>query len=155
MKILHTSDWHIGHTLYTKKRLHEHARFLDWLKDTIEERKIDALIVAGDVGETETHLRYAFTLLKERFARLFWVPGNHELWTLAGDRAAARGEAAWDRIEREALEFHRRVRAAYLGAAEREPERFVLIDARRPPSEIESIIVSKADELLSERSGGR
>jgi dTMP kinase len=69
--------------------------------------------------------------------------------------AAARGEAAWDRIEREALEFHRRVRAAYLEAAEREPERFVLIDARRPPSEIESIIVSKVDEFLSERSRGR
>jgi dTMP kinase len=69
--------------------------------------------------------------------------------------AAARGETAWDRIEREALEFHRRVRAAYLAAAEEEPGRFVVIDARKPPSEIESLIVSKVDELLRERSRGR
>ncbi len=69
--------------------------------------------------------------------------------------AAVRGETAWDRIEREALEFHRRVRATYLTAAEEEPERFVVIDARRSPSEIESVIVSKVDELLGERSRGR
>jgi dTMP kinase len=69
--------------------------------------------------------------------------------------AATRGETAWDRIEREALEFHRRVRAAYLAAAEREPERFVVIDARRPPSEIESVIASRVDELLSQRLRGR
>jgi dTMP kinase len=69
--------------------------------------------------------------------------------------AAARGEEAWDRIEREALEFHRRVREAYLEAARREQERFVLIDARKPPSEIESVIVSRVDALLSERSRGR
>lgn len=69
--------------------------------------------------------------------------------------AAARGETAWDRIEREALEFHRRVRAAYLAAAEAEPDRFVVVDARRLPSEIESVILSRVDDLLSERLRGR
>jgi dTMP kinase len=69
--------------------------------------------------------------------------------------AAARGETARDRIEREALVFHRRVRAAYLEAAEREPARFVVVDGRRPRSEIESIVASKVDELLSERLRGR
>jgi dTMP kinase len=69
--------------------------------------------------------------------------------------ATARGKASRDRIEREALEFHRRVRAAYLEAARTEPERFVLIDARRPASDIESIISSRVDELLGERLGGR
>jgi dTMP kinase len=69
--------------------------------------------------------------------------------------AAGRGEEAWDRIEREDLEFHRRVRAAYIESAGREPERFVLIDARKPPADIESIIASRVDELLNERSRGR
>lgn len=69
--------------------------------------------------------------------------------------ASARGGTARDRIEREALEFHRRVRAAYLASARREPERFVVVDARRPPSEITAVVVSKVDELLSERSRGR
>ena len=52
MKILHTSDWHIGHTLYTKKRYSEHEAFLNWLKQTIISRGIDALIVSGDVFDT-------------------------------------------------------------------------------------------------------
>jgi len=52
MKILHTSDWHIGHTLYTKKRYDEHEKFLSWLKETIISRGIDALIVSGDVFDT-------------------------------------------------------------------------------------------------------
>lgn len=52
MKILHTSDWHIGHTLYTKKRLEEHRRFLEWLGTLIEEREIGALIISGDVFDT-------------------------------------------------------------------------------------------------------
>lgn len=69
--------------------------------------------------------------------------------------AAARGETAWDRIEREALEFHGRVRAAYLEAAEREPGRFVIIDARRPRGEIESAVSSRVDELLSQQLRGR
>jgi dTMP kinase len=69
--------------------------------------------------------------------------------------SAGRGEGERDRIEREALEFHGRVREAYLEAARQEPERFVLIDARMTPSEIESVIASKVDELLSKRSRGR
>lgn len=74
---------------------------------------------------------------------------------LARLAAARGGEAARDRIEREELAFHRRVRGAYLEAARREPERFVRIDARKPPSGIESIIASRVDELLIERSRGR
>ena len=42
----------------------------------------DWLIVAGDVGESETHMRFAFETLGPKFAKLFWVPGNHELWTV-------------------------------------------------------------------------
>ena len=49
MRILHTSDWHLGHTLHDLPREHEHRRFLAWLLDTIEEREVDALLVAGDV----------------------------------------------------------------------------------------------------------
>lgn len=49
MRILHTSDWHLGHTLHDLPREHEHRRFLSWLLDTIEAREVDALLVAGDV----------------------------------------------------------------------------------------------------------
>lgn len=53
MKILHTSDWHLGRTLYSKKeRLAEHTAFLDWLLKTIAEKSIDLLLVAGDIFDT-------------------------------------------------------------------------------------------------------
>lgn len=53
MRILHTSDWHLGRTLYSKKeRQEEHKAFLDWLLTTIQEEKIDLLLIAGDVFDT-------------------------------------------------------------------------------------------------------
>jgi DNA repair protein SbcD/Mre11 len=52
MRILHTSDWHLGHTLHDVPRDHEHDRFLGWLIDTLAAERIDALVIAGDVFET-------------------------------------------------------------------------------------------------------
>jgi exonuclease SbcD len=52
MRLLHTSDWHLGHTLYDTSREAEHAAFLDWLLDTLEAQKVDALLVAGDIFDT-------------------------------------------------------------------------------------------------------
>lgn len=49
----------------------------------------DGLILAGDVGESLAHLRMAFSTAKERFARVWWVPGNHELYTLPPHGATA------------------------------------------------------------------
>ncbi len=54
MKILHTSDWHLGRTLYGRKRYKEFVAFLDWLIDTIEKEAIDTLLVAGDVFDSTT-----------------------------------------------------------------------------------------------------
>ncbi|WP_224364942.1 exonuclease SbcCD subunit D C-terminal domain-containing protein [Hyalangium versicolor] len=52
MRLLHTSDWHLGHTLYDVSREAEHAAFLDWLLDTLEAQSVDALLVAGDIFDT-------------------------------------------------------------------------------------------------------
>lgn len=52
LRILHTSDWHLGHQLHGLPRVREHAAFLDWLLDTLEARASDALVIAGDVFET-------------------------------------------------------------------------------------------------------
>lgn len=49
MRLLHTADWHLGHSLHRHRRAHEHARFLAWLLDQIEEHAVDALLIAGDV----------------------------------------------------------------------------------------------------------
>jgi exonuclease SbcD len=49
MRLLHTSDWHLGQTLHDFDRSYEHERFLSWLLDTLEAEQIDALLIAGDV----------------------------------------------------------------------------------------------------------
>lgn len=54
MKILHTSDWHIGSALYGRKRYDESEQFLHWLVETIENHSVEALLVAGDIFDTST-----------------------------------------------------------------------------------------------------
>ncbi len=60
-----------------------------------------------------------------------------------------------DRIESEALEFHERVRAAYLESVDRDPSRFVVIDGRLARDEITALVIAKVDELLRERQEQR
>ncbi|CAN9380777.1 unnamed protein product [Alternaria alternata] len=56
----------------------------------------DDLILCGDVGESAEHCRIAFTKVKECFRQVFWVPGNHELYTLPSEKDhGARGEAKY------------------------------------------------------------
>lgn len=47
MKLLHTSDWHLGRSLYGKKQDEEHRKFLQWLLQTIKEQKIE-VVLAGN-----------------------------------------------------------------------------------------------------------
>ena len=49
MRLLHTSDWHLGQALHNFERHYEHQRFLDWLLDTIVSEQADALLIAGDI----------------------------------------------------------------------------------------------------------
>ena len=49
MRLLHTSDWHLGQTLHQFDRSHEHDRFLAWLADTLVAERVDALLIAGDI----------------------------------------------------------------------------------------------------------
>jgi exonuclease SbcD len=52
LRILHTSDWHLGHRLYDRDRTAEHRAALAWLLEVIEEQKVELLVVAGDVFDT-------------------------------------------------------------------------------------------------------
>lgn len=49
MRLLHTSDWHLGQTLHNFDRTYEHACFLDWLVETLVQEEIDVLLIAGDI----------------------------------------------------------------------------------------------------------
>jgi DNA repair protein SbcD/Mre11 len=54
MRLLHTSDWHLGHTLKEVTREHEHAAFLAWLLDTCAREAPDVLVITGDVFDSAT-----------------------------------------------------------------------------------------------------
>lgn len=69
MKLWAISDLHVGYRANRELLSGLSARPDDWV------------ILAGDVGETTEHLRWAIDLFQSRFARVLWVPGNHELWT--------------------------------------------------------------------------
>ncbi len=62
MKILHTSDWHLGQSFMGKSREEEHQAFLIWLLQVIEDENINVLIVAGDIFDTGTPSNYALEL---------------------------------------------------------------------------------------------
>jgi exonuclease SbcD len=59
LRILHTSDWHIGRLLYGRKRYEEHAAFLNWLVARLDEHQVDVLLVAGDIFDTMAPTNYA------------------------------------------------------------------------------------------------
>lgn len=87
MRILHTSDWHLGRTLYAKKdRVAEHKAFLAWLLETIRAQSIDLLLIAGDIfdtaapNSTSQSLYYNFLIqVKEAGCEhIVVVGGNHD-----------------------------------------------------------------------------
>lgn len=52
MRILHTSDWHLGRNLEQFSRIEEQRDFIDCLCKLVEERSIDLVLVAGDIYDT-------------------------------------------------------------------------------------------------------
>jgi len=54
MRLLHTSDWHLGHTLKDVTREREHAAFLAWLLEACAREAPDVLVITGDVFDSAT-----------------------------------------------------------------------------------------------------
>lgn len=91
MKIFHTSDWHLGRTLYGKKRYAEFEAFLNWLIEQIQIKSPDILIVAGDVFDTTTPSNKAQELYYQFLCKvaanttcqhIVVIGGNHDSPTL-------------------------------------------------------------------------
>ncbi|MEU6310059.1 metallophosphoesterase [Streptomyces sp. NPDC047014] len=72
-----------------------HERNREIVRDLRAGSPADWLVVAGDVGETVSDIESTLSLLRERFAQVIWVPGNHELWTDPADPVQLRGEAKY------------------------------------------------------------
>lgn len=85
LRLLHTSDWHLGQHFLGRTREAEHRAFLAWLVTQVEEQQVDVVLVAGDIFDTATPPSYARELyngfivaLRGTGASLVVLGGNHD-----------------------------------------------------------------------------
>jgi exonuclease SbcD len=86
LKIIHTSDWHIGRSLYGRKRYDEFEAFLNWLADYIRNEEIEALLVSGDIFDNiapsnraqELYYRFLCSVVDSPCRHVVVTGGNHD-----------------------------------------------------------------------------
>lgn len=85
MRILHTSDWHLGQFFINKSRAQEHQKFITWLLQQVRENDVDAVIIAGDIFDTGSPPSYARELynqfvigMNKLGCQLIILAGNHD-----------------------------------------------------------------------------
>ena len=81
MKMLHTSDWHLGQKFLHNDREEEHRLALSWLLDVIQEEAIDLLVVAGDIFDIGNPPNYARRLYYRFLTQLLQTSCRHILIT--------------------------------------------------------------------------
>lgn len=90
MRILHTSDWHLGRTLHGVDLVEHQAALLDHLVEVVREQRVDAVLVAGDVYDRAIPPVVVVDLLTDALLRLteltrvVLTPGNHDSATRLG-----------------------------------------------------------------------
>ena len=90
MRLLHTSDWHLGITLSDKSRRDEMTSFFSFLRDTINKRSVDTLIISGDIYDTAVPTNEAQNMYYDFLSSLrdtccsdvVVIAGNHDSATL-------------------------------------------------------------------------
>ncbi|HEM55656.1 MAG TPA: exonuclease subunit SbcD [Thermodesulfobium narugense] len=86
LKVLHTSDWHIGDTICSKKRYDEFEVALNWLYSVIEEKDVDIVLISGDIFNTSTpssqaqelYYRFLHNITRSKCKHVVITAGNHD-----------------------------------------------------------------------------
>ena len=96
MRLLHTSDWHLGHTLKEVTREHEHTAFLTWLLEQIRVEAPDVMVITGDVFDSATPPASAERMWFELLAAARRARPDMDIVAIAGnhDSPARLGAAA-------------------------------------------------------------
>ena len=92
MRILHTSDWHLGQHFMGKSRQAEHQALIDWLLTQTQEHAVDAVLIAGDIFDTGSPPSYARELYSHLVVKLhhagvalLLLGGNHDSVATLGE----------------------------------------------------------------------
>ena len=95
MRLLHTSDWHLGQHFFGKTREQEHRALIQWLAQQVREHGIDVVLLAGDVFDTGAPPSYARELyhqlhldMHDAGACLVVLGGNHDSIAMLGESRA-------------------------------------------------------------------
>ena len=95
MRILHTSDWHLGQHFMGKSRQAEHQALIDWLLIQVDAHAVDAVLIAGDIFDTGAPPSYARELYSQLVVRLhgagvalLLLGGNHDSVATLGESRA-------------------------------------------------------------------
>lgn len=95
MRILHTSDWHLGQHFMGKSRQAEHQALIDWLLLQVDAHAVDAVLIAGDIFDTGAPPSYARELYSQLVVRLhgagvalLLLGGNHDSVATLGESRA-------------------------------------------------------------------
>lgn len=95
MRILHTSDWHLGQHFMGKSRQAEHQALIDWLLVQVDAHAVDAVLIAGDIFDTGAPPSYARELYSHLVVRLhsqgvalLLLGGNHDSVATLGESRA-------------------------------------------------------------------
>lgn len=86
LRILHTSDWHLGRALYGQKRYEEFDALLDWMINILQTQHVDVLLIAGDVFDTGTpsnramqqYYRFLTRVSSTGCRHVVVIGGNHD-----------------------------------------------------------------------------
>lgn len=142
MKILHTSDWHLGQKLLFNDRTEEYRAALDWLLTTIREQKVDVVLVAGDIFDIGNPPNYARQLYYNFLRALLVSPCRHIVITGGNHDSPAMLNAPRELLE--ALNIH------IVGAATEDiqDELLVLKDAEGEPELIVAAVPFLRDRDL-------
>ena len=92
IRILHTSDWHLGQHFMGKTRQAEHQAFCAWLIEQVQTHAVDALLIAGDIFDTGAPPSYAreqynrfIVELRATGCELVVLGGNHDSVAMLGE----------------------------------------------------------------------
>lgn len=169
MRILHTSDWHIGKRLSDRERLPEQERALDEIAEICEQESVELVLVAGDVFDTFTPPAEAEELFYTKIKKIAGenravviVSGNHDDGVRLSAAAPFAGEAGvylfGNKPKKISLNGNRKIRAVKAGdfyiLLENEKGEKIYINALPYPNEA-SLKEEKSEESYSERIGRR